>query len=123
DRAPESSSVAAADRVPSNVRNAPPMPDRGGRTVRRLLPVCLAFLLARPGAAAPTLTEEERVLASARVGAGGPALLEFLRKRSAVKVEREEMQRLVRQLSAADVDADRAQADLIAYGPGALSAL
>src|SRR5437762_571233 len=92
--------------------------------MRRLLPVWLTLVLVcRPGAAAPAVAEEERLLSAARVGHGGPALLEFLRKRSAAKVEREEMQRLVRQLSAAEADADRAQADLIAHGPGALSAL
>src|SRR5205823_277560 len=74
---------------------SPPCSCCGGRVMRRQLAVwaalpCLA-LLARPGGSAPEpASEEERVLAAARVRVSGPDLLEFLRKRCLEKVDAEQ---------------------------------
>jgi HEAT repeat protein len=72
----------------------------------------------------PQAAEEEKLLASAHTGTSGPALVEFLRKRSTAKVERDPLLKLVKLLaSEKPAEVERAMGDLIAFGSSALPVL
>jgi HEAT repeat protein len=74
--------------------------------------------------AAPEVSTEERLLRAARLGVDGPALLDFLKKRTSPARDREHLVRLVRQLvEARGEKGDRIFGELVAFGPAALSPL
>ncbi|MFL5240919.1 MAG: HEAT repeat domain-containing protein [Gemmataceae bacterium] len=72
----------------------------------------------------PVLSPEEQTLKSAKLQTDGPSLLEFFRKRSQLKVDRDKVIELARQLGDSDAaKRDKAYGELIALGTQALPAL
>jgi HEAT repeat protein len=86
--------------------------------------VSAVLLLALAGAPAAADTADEQTLEAAGVGTDGPALLAFLRKRTLTPRDRDELERLVRQLGDPSYKArQKATAALVARGSLAAAAL
>jgi hypothetical protein len=91
-----------------------------------LFPLCLVLLLPPSirGADDSLTRADEQLLAQARVGADGPALLEFFRARTLTGARREKVLALIQQLGAQSYAArSKASAELIKMGPLAVSFL
>jgi HEAT repeat protein len=95
----------------------------------RLAPVLLALVLGAAGLAAfaadpPVNPSDEQALKAAGLKANGPALLEFLRKRSAGQADADEVADLIKTLGNKDpILRDKAMGELVSLGQAVVPAL
>src|SRR5262245_65297690 len=106
----------SAGQQPLPLPGAPGMP--GGA-----MPPGMGIAPVMPPGASATLTDEQ-ILKNALLPLAGPALVEFLRQRSRVDADPEQLAQLIRSLGDKSAEVrDRAAAELLGTGPAALAAL
>jgi HEAT repeat protein len=89
-----------------------------------LIPCLVAFGSVRVLAAPENVAADEQTLREAKVGSDGPALLEFLRRRTLASAQREQILALIHQLGAEEfAEREKASAALVQLGPAAVPLL
>jgi HEAT repeat protein len=97
---------------------------RGSRLLLVLAACCFLFARSGPSEDAPPSGADKETLKAAKVGTDGPALLEFLRRRTLTPAERARINGLVRQLGDRSYKVrQKATASLVACGGAAVAAL